>query len=288
MKIDRSFAYKLSGKIEAVKNIAKGIVLSVPAGQSLCQTAESKRNPLFKSVEIETTSICNRKCTYCPNYSNQRQAGYMEESLFYKVIDELAEINFSGRFSPHFYGEPLLDKRIVAFMSYARKKLPDAYMKFFTNGDFLTYDMFTGLLDAGVDNFRIAQHDDQPSKTINETLKKIDDKTFEERVEYEKYFNNDKFLMSRGGLIEVKHDLKMKFCDYVSGITIDYEGNMLLCCQDYTSRYIFGNLKNEKILDVWNKRQYKFLRDKIKCGIWPLDICRICNGMNTIDFIKGA
>jgi radical SAM protein with 4Fe4S-binding SPASM domain len=65
----------------------------------------------------------------------------------------------------------------------------------------------------------------------------------------------------------------------VSGVSIDYDGNMLLCCQDFLSKYKFGNLKSEKIIDIWNKKKYKDIRDSIKSGIWPLEICSICNGL---------
>lgn len=263
----------------SIQRIIKETLLSTNIGRNICHTFQTLRNPLFKSVEIETVSICNRKCAYCPNYSIQRPAGYMEEDLFYKIIDELAGIKFSGRFSPHFYGEPLLDKRIVTFITYTRNKLPNAFIKLFTNGDFLTYELFLKLLNAGVDVFRIAQHDEQPSATMMNTLQKMDKRTMDKHVEYIKYFDNDTLLMNRGGLIEVKHDVKMKYCDYVSGITIDYEGNMLLCCQDYMSKYKFGNLKTERIMAVWNKDNYKSLRDKIKCGIWSLDICKTCNSL---------
>ncbi len=254
-------------------------LLATEVGKRVYCNFQKLRNPLFESVEIETTSICNRKCTYCPNYSIQRPTGYMGEDLFYKIIDELAEINFSGRFSPHFYGEPLLDKRIVRFITYTRNKLPNAFIKLFTNGDLLTYELFLKLLNAGVDVFRIAQHDDQASTTMTNTFQKIDKETRDKHVEYIRYFDNDKLLMNRGGLTEVKHDVKMKCCNYVSGITIDYEGNMLLCCQDYMSKYKFGNLKTERIMAIWNKDNYKSLRNKIKCGIWPLDICKVCNGL---------
>ncbi|MBI5402026.1 MAG: radical SAM/SPASM domain-containing protein [Ignavibacteriae bacterium] len=275
-----SLLYNLSSRTKALKNISKKFIVTTTIGRSICQYYEKSRTHLFKSVEIETTSICNRKCSYCPNYYIKRPVGYMEEGLFYKVIDELSEINYSGRLSPHFYGEPLLDKRIPNLISYARKKLPNAFIKLFTNGDLLTYDIFMELLDAGVDIFRIAQHDEETSAAIRETLGKIGNKLNVERIEYEKFYNNDNYLMNRGGLIEVKHDVEMKFCDYVAGVTIDYKGNVLLCCQDYKAEYSFGNIKDENILEIWNKKNYKSLRDKIKCGIWTLPICRVCNGID--------
>src|ERR1700730_14562092 len=59
---------------------------------------------MFRAVELEVNSMCNRKCSYCPNVSDKRPLDYMEESLFEKVIQELAAIDFDGRISYHFYG----------------------------------------------------------------------------------------------------------------------------------------------------------------------------------------
>lgn len=274
--------YKTRGRLKAARHILKRHALSTGIGKSYWKEIEALRNPVFQWVEIETTSACNRRCGYCPNSSTERPARLMEEGLFYKIIDELSELKFSGRFSPHLYGEPLLDKRIFAFMSYTRKKLPNVYVKFFTNGDLLTHDVFKMLIDSGVDVVRIAQHDPSPSITLKDTLAAIGSRTKKRHIEYVVYYNNDDNLMNRGGLVEVKHDVSMRFCDYVSGISIDYDGNMLLCCQDFMSKYRFGNLKTEKIIDVWNKKNYKELRDNIKSGIWQLDICRICNGLREI------
>lgn len=66
----------------------------------------------FSIIEIETITECNRKCVYCPNYQYDRGKHLMSEKCYKKIIDELAGIGFRGRVSPHFYGEPLLDKRL--------------------------------------------------------------------------------------------------------------------------------------------------------------------------------
>ena len=73
---------------------------------------------MFRCVELEVNSMCNRKCSYCPNVSAQRPTGYMTESLFQKIVADLAEMDFDGNVSYHFYGEPLLDKRLLGFVEY--------------------------------------------------------------------------------------------------------------------------------------------------------------------------
>lgn len=263
---------------KAILNYPLKAILSFEFGKNIIYKNKLKKNNIFNSVEIETTTICNRKCDYCPNSNIGRPAGYMNEKLFCKIIDELSTLGYSGRISPHFYGEPLMDKRIVRFIRYMREKLPKAYIKLFTNGDLLTYDLFNELSDAGVNVFRIAQHSEKPSETLVDTLSKLDKDVKTKKIEYIIYYNNNSKLMNRGGLINIeKHNLiKKMYCELASGITIDYLGNCVLCCNDYHSRYAFGNLENESIIEVWNKNEYKIIRSKIECGIWPYEICRVC------------
>jgi MoaA/NifB/PqqE/SkfB family radical SAM enzyme len=71
---------------------------------------------LFSVVEIETRSVCNLRCNYCPNSISERgllkNCQQMPEALFFHIIDELSEIRFSGEVYPHFFNEPLLDERL--------------------------------------------------------------------------------------------------------------------------------------------------------------------------------
>lgn len=60
-------------------------------------------------------------------------------------------------------------------------------------------------------------------------------------------------------------------------IYIDYEGNVLFCCRQWARRgKSFGNIEDEKILDIWNKDEYKKLREEVRKGIRRLDICKNC------------
>jgi MoaA/NifB/PqqE/SkfB family radical SAM enzyme len=62
----------------------------------------------------------------------------MPEEYFKKCIDELAEYCYKGIVGLWINNEPLLDKRIVKFVEYAAKRLPEADVKIITNGLLLT------------------------------------------------------------------------------------------------------------------------------------------------------
>ena len=258
------------------KTDVKQRLFSTCAGRRAGVLFESLTNPFFKTVEIETISTCNRKCVYCPNHSYERPAGLMEEAVFFKLIDELADIGFSGTLSPHFYGEPLLDKRLERFIADARARLPKVYIELFTNGDYLTGDRFGKLVEAGVDMFRVTLHDGKQPEHITDLLAALEGKDDKNRLCLIN-FEDGETLYNRGGLVEVDNRANMIFCN-LRTVTINYEGNVVLCCQDYFSRHRFGNIKAESVVDIWNKREFKVLRDRIKCGDWPLEICEKCAG----------
>ena len=241
---------------------------------------------LFTSVSLENTSKCNRKCSYCPNSIIGRPEADMDINLYHKIVDELSEIHFNGRFTPHFYGEPLLDKRMVELIKYTRKKIPKAYIVIFTNGDFLDYNLFCKLIESGVDYFQISQHSKEMSATLISLFNSITLKQSKKIKFINMYKKKD--LINLGGIVNIpkQNSIKMfikkiyrwvKPVCFVNAITIDYEGNCVLCCNDYLSSVKFGNVKSENIVDIWNKTSYQNIRNQLmKENKKTLNICKMC------------
>jgi len=156
---------------------------------------------MFYCVEIETITTCNRKCSYCPNSRYERGNYLMDKHVFQKLICSLATMRFSGEIHPHFYGEPLLDKRLPEFMMYIKEKLPKSKIVIFTNGDLLTKNIFEKLIQSGVDEFFVTQHTPVMSKNLLElfdSMKK--NPAVKYRIKHQ-YFSNETPLMNRGGLV---------------------------------------------------------------------------------------
>jgi radical SAM protein with 4Fe4S-binding SPASM domain len=100
---------------------------------------------------IESTSICNLRCTMCfqsdPDFrSDKRNFGLMDFGLYCGMIDEgadkgLCSVKLSIR------GEPLLHPQLPDMIAYARsKKLLDVMLN--TNATLLTEERSRALLDA--------------------------------------------------------------------------------------------------------------------------------------------
>lgn len=80
---------------------------------------------LFKEIEFETTSYCNRKCDYCPNADFERfgdqEKFLMKDDVFEVLVKQLFDLKFDGLISPHLYGEPMSDVRILDWCKYIKK-----------------------------------------------------------------------------------------------------------------------------------------------------------------------
>ena len=87
-------------------------------------------------INLETINRCNSTCEFCTANKNAEKRPYkrMEEDLYYKIIDQLAEWDYRGHLTLYGNNEPWLDTRIVAFHKYAREKLPNAFIFMSTNG----------------------------------------------------------------------------------------------------------------------------------------------------------
>jgi 2-deoxy-scyllo-inosamine dehydrogenase (SAM-dependent) len=257
----------------------------------------------FSSVDFENITACNRRCSYCPNSIYGRGLAenkkLMDEKTFKKIINELAEIKYSGMIRPVFYGEPLLDSRFPDWIRYIREKLPKADIIIFTNGDILTLDLYKKLTKAGANLFIVSNHN---GNAISENLEKLlanfkklpyksgyphqdsfiheSAYVFEGNIPTIFYRNPSRLesLFNRGGLMKNIAISKTKLnCGLPSSdLTIDWEGNAILCCNDYFSSVKFGNVNNESFLKIWNKNNFRKLRKDLKRGVLNLEICKKC------------
>lgn len=258
------------------KNDIKTFLYSFRPLRRVAYLFEGLGNRRFSAVELETTSACNRECAYCPVSVQRRPARMMEEALFRKIVGDLEAIGFDGQLFFCFYSEPLLDKRLPEFLRYARQRLPKATLEIYTNGDLLTYEKFVSLVQAGADYIKVSLHEHPLPASFAAVLETVKLSPHARHlVLFERH--EDQELFNRGGAVYVKNHIRINFCNY-KRLTIDVDGNVLLCCMDYYSRHTFGNAAKEPLLAIWNRREYRDVRRSARAGLWPYEICRICSG----------
>jgi radical SAM protein with 4Fe4S-binding SPASM domain len=101
---------------------------------------------------IEPTNRCNSKCNICVRtfYQNE-QIKDLSFAKFKSIVDQFPRLE---RVVLHGIGEPLLNKDILRMVSYLKSR--GAYVLFNSNATLLNKKVQQGLIDAGLDEYRVS------------------------------------------------------------------------------------------------------------------------------------
>lgn len=246
----------------------------VHIGRTIVTSLEDTINGEFPAtVAIETNTCCTRKCSYCPKDPEEKIT--LDDDLFYSIVDQLKEAGFKGRFTPCAFNEPLTDKRIFEFISYARKKLDKCDITILSNGDLLGSNVLERLFDTGMSEIRVSVHDPSTQefamcmKNLAKSRKGVVFSDMREGYRIDPISN-------RGGSVKIGPVRSLVRCYHVNALTIRANGQAVLCCQDYNKAHVFGNARENTVMNIWNNPEYSKLRSEIKKGHYFLPICKMC------------
>ena len=135
--------------------------------------------PNTHEVRIETSTLCNAACVFCPwptdGFTRKKEVMSYDDYAFYidKAKDELGdkftETTISG------FGEAFIDKGILDKMKYASKKELDIHV--LTNGSLLSKSKIDTMFDLPILNLRVSLHTTNPDsygKILNFKNKRFD------------------------------------------------------------------------------------------------------------------
>lgn len=72
-------------------------------------------------------------------------------------------------------------------------------------------------------------------------------------------------------------DKKVNYCDHVENtLTVRWNGDVVSCCYDLTSRFVLGNVHQESLETIWNNKRYLGLRQSIDTRKF-IPLCASCN-----------
>ncbi|VVC02144.1 Iron-sulfur cluster-binding domain protein [uncultured archaeon] len=258
---------------------------AMPRAKELYQAFEFFKSSLFSrgrerfsQVDVETNSNCNRACRICPRSTTPKDEGRMDGELYITLIQQLASMGYRGRIAPVFYNEPLLDERLPSLVRYATEKLPKAEFLIYTNGSLLTEGIVKCLVDSGASGFIVSQYvGNLPKDDAAGLIEKLP-RALRKKIRY-RVLTDENSLSTRGGLVALRHPIVKGHCFQASSkATIDYRGNVILCCNDYNAEYKFGNIGEKHILDIWNSPDFRNLRREMRSGRFEAGLCKACTG----------
>jgi len=78
------------------------------------------------------------------------------------------------------------------------------------------------------------------------------------------------------GVIVIKNNLENKCWRMWSSSVITWDGKLVPCCFDKDAKYVFGDLKENRLLDIWNNKSHSHFRKQILSSRKKIDICQNC------------
>jgi len=252
--------------------------------------------PLFNWLELSPIDTCNRSCVFCPKVDDSKapnQPHVMPPILYQRLADELQQLNYQGTVMLAGYGEPLLSKHIVDMVSVFSKI---CNTEITTNGDPLNKRRIKQLLDAGVGKIIVSLYDGP------EQIKDFEELFSSAGAGSERYILRDRWydesegyglkLTNRAGVLEFGDDAKQLqhhacyYPDYM--MMVDWNGDVMLCTQDWNRRIKTGNLNFDSLVEVWDSKVQKHYRKHLHAGKRDLPPCNQCNATGTLHGSKQA
>jgi radical SAM protein with 4Fe4S-binding SPASM domain len=249
--------------------------------------------PLPSWIDLSLTELCNRSaghkkaCVFCPRidpdfYPNQKL--HMPLALARKIADELRALSYEGVVVLCGYGEPLLHPQLAELVSLFQ----GIRVEVVTNGDFLTPQRIATLSKAGVNYFVVSMYDG-PEQIEKFTQRFAEAGCSDFLLRDRWHTEADDFglkLTNRGGTVTVGDQDPVQAgrpCHYLTyQMQVDWNGDVLLCPQDWHKKLKFGNVTGQTLMEIWtgsamNKRRINLIEGK-RCDA-P---CNQCNTDGTL------
>jgi len=264
--------------------VKKNIYSHLPVFNKVCMVDGV---PLFSQVELNVNELCNRTCIFCPrsgDYPNQNL--HMDLKLVQSIATQLKDLSFSGIVNICGTGEPLLTKYLEDIVNEFGSR--NIKIEIVTNGDKLNLKKIKSLYDAGLSKFVVSMYDGPHQIEhfnnlfaecgIDENFYILRDRWYDEDKDYGVIYTN-----RTGAMGDAESSPSARPCYYPSyALYIDWNGDVLLCCQDsYNRTIIIGNIEKRTLLDIWKDETFLKFRKPLKEGNRCKAPCSNCsaNGM---------
>jgi len=265
----------------------------------LCFRLGTKKGYRLTAANFEVTNHCNLRCAMCPvNRGMKRKKGFMELSLFKKIIDETPTLEFLLAFQ---WGEPLLHKDFFKMIRYAHERGIRTMVS--SNGTLLNDEMNQKLIESGLTRITFSidgvgrthtKIRGYPYEKLKENilrLKEARDKAggypkieasmtvFKENEDdVDKFFAEWKPLVERVQAITVfTVDNRKKKCRELwrGLLVVLWDGRVSMCCADYEGLAIVGDADKETLAEIWNGKKMRRMRLLHCQGKFP-PLCKSC------------
>jgi len=212
------------------------------------------------SVRIQLSNICNMAHKECP-ISTYTQKVHLPIRYVRMTIDSLSILGYMGDIGFHIYNEPTIDPRLFYIMKYANEVLPESQVVLWTNGKILTEGLVEDFSEIKNLKYYLSCYGGINAEQFlcegtNKTSGELDDRLgWYDRPE-----------RPTGRICRAPY----------SQVTIDYNGNVIICCMDWKASVIFGNIKEDSLETILESEYMKKTAEELSCGKRTHELCKRC------------
>jgi len=268
----------------------------------------SNKKPIGQ-VCIETSSVCNTACSFCPHSTMEREKKVMDDETFERVLDQIKGFG-TRNLGMYFFGEPMTDPKLAERIKQLKSGFT-SYVQIVSNGLILKENRAKELIESGVDEVLFSL-----DASTEEEYKKVRKGSFEKvlaniegLISLKKYMNKRspkiivRIMVTKDNRKEVKEFVKTwrdkvdevqfgRVHDFCQGedkkvintpclflwtqFIILSNGDVIPCCMDYDGTMVIGNIKKKTLEEIWRGKKLMELRKKHLAGEYP-GICANCD-----------
>lgn len=253
-------------------------------------------------------------CPY-PNIERQgtRMPDQMIEKIIEDLTEIPPNVRFD--IAPYKVSDPFIEKRLLDIIGLVDQKLPNATISLISNGSTMTEKALKRLADQSNINYlrlslndhRKAEYEMLMSLPFERTLdrldmlhKMIEKGSFPHTVVVNRVmegnrhdidfmnFCKDRYPLMRAGL-SARNDWIGSIDEESSSpvtpniackrwytMSIIATGDVCLCCMDGNGEWLIGNVKENSVLDIYNSKRYRNLREHTRSRINAASPCNEC------------
>jgi radical SAM protein with 4Fe4S-binding SPASM domain len=220
----------------------------------------------------------------------------MSTETITNICDSCKEHNYEGDFHISGFGESYTHKQFFEIVKTLRSILPGNRVTVTSNGDLLSSDKIKTTYESGVDYMIISCYDGETArdKFVDMfTQAGIADNDYEIRELWllpgetvDQMMDRNQFNNRSGAVVveEYRHEFVENAC-YLPfyKLVIDWDGTVLLCCNDWYRRHKgFGNINEISIKDIWLGSEFQKVRKNFHSGKRTGSACSNCNVNGTL------
>lgn len=223
---------------------------------------------------IEFTNACNFNCHYCQrtNEDGIRKNGMLSLSLVKKMVDR-------GDFDNTVYtefqqnGEPTIHPNFNELVAIIKTKVP--YVGMSTNASFMKFkhNPIEGV--KLMDCITISVHAETKQEEVEGVLTALQNESTRVRVQTlnnQTHSINIQKLQDDFGVYVDNYEIRewqtdyghKDFCiDVKTSVTIQYDGDVVPCCNVVGKQKVIGNVHNDSMHDIWknyDKQMFSYCR----------------------------